>query len=184
VLRYCRSSHALNPPQMKMMSTLWIAIAALAFSCKKHKNTDPADRGTLSAVLSAGALFGSSFQSSVPVSQYAVRANQQFEILGYAISGKDSIQLDMTFPDTLTVGRPFSDASGTQFMLQLVRLDSSENYTSYYCKEPSTTITITSWDKTAGKIAGSFSGKIAPVPPNDSITVTNGVFDTKYKTYP
>jgi hypothetical protein len=169
---------------MKMTSTLWIAVAVLAFSCKKDKHTDPADKGTLSAVLSAGTLFGTSFQSSVPVSQYAIRANQQFEILAFAISGKDSIQLDMTFPDTLTVGRPFNDPSGTQFMLQLFRRDSSANYTSYYCKAPSTTITITSWDKTAGKIAGSFSGKIAPVPTRDSITITNGVFDTKYKTFP
>lgn len=170
---------------MKMMSTLGIAVAVLAFSCKKDTHTDPADKGTLSATISAGTLFGTSFQSSAPVSQFAVRANQQFEILAYAINGKDTIQLDMTFPDTLTVNRPFNDPYGTQFMLQLFHRDSAANYTSFYCKAPSTTITITSWDRVAGKIAGSFSGKIAQVvPPMDSITVTNGVFDTKYKTYP
>jgi len=169
---------------MKMTSTLWIAVAVLAFSCKKDQHTDPADKGTVSAAISAGTLFGTSFQSSSSVSQSAVRANQQFEIVAYAISGKDSIQLDMTFPDTLTVNRPFNDPYGTQFMLQLFHRDPSANYTSYYCKAPSTTITVTSWDRTAGRIAGSFSGKIAQTLAQDSITVTNGTFDTKYKTYP
>jgi len=173
---------------MKMMSTLWMAVAVLAFSCKKDQHTDPADKGEIDAVLSAGSIFGTSFQSNSAVSQYSIRANQQFEILAFAINGKDSIQLDMTFPDTLTVNSPYIDPSGTQFMLQLFHRDaatnSAANYTSYYCKAPSTTINITSWDRNAEKIAGSFSGKIASVPPNDSITVTNGVFDTKYKTFP
>ena len=173
---------------MNMKSTLWVALAVLAFSCSKNQPADPADKGTIGATLSAGSPFGNSFKNSSPISQYAVRANQQFEILAFAVNGKDSIQMDLVFPDTLSVNVPFNDPYGTLFMLQLFHQDpatnTAQNYTSYYCKVPSTTITITSWDKTAGKIAGSFSGKIAPVPPNDSITVSNGTFDTKYKTYP
>jgi hypothetical protein len=173
---------------MKMTSTLWIAVAILAFSCKKDQHADPADRGTIGATLSAGSVFGASFQSTSSVSPYAVRANQQFEIAAFAVKGKDSVQIDLTFPDTLRVNVPFNDPFGTQFMLQLLHRDAATNswanYSSYYCKVPSTAITITSWDPTAGKIAGRFSGKVAPVPPNDSISITNGSFDTKYKTYP
>ena len=170
---------------MKMTCTLLAAaVAVLALSCSKSQPADPAARGTISATLSPSTVFGASFQSTNPVSQVAFRANQQFELVGYAIKGKDSIQIDLTFPDTLTVNTPFRDPYGTQFLIQLYRFDSAYNYTSYYCKSPSTTITITSWDPTAGKIAGTFSGKIAMVPPRDSITVTNGVFNTAYKTFP
>jgi hypothetical protein len=173
---------------MKMKSTLGMALAVLALSCTKSQPADPADKGTIGAVLSAGSPFGSSFKNTSPISPYAIRANQQFEILAFAVNGKDSVQMDLTFPDTLSVNVPFNDPYGTLFALQLFHRDpatnTAANYTSYYCRVPSTTITITSWDKTAGKIAGSFSGKVAPVPPNDSITVSNGTFDTKYKTYP
>ena len=170
---------------MKMKYTLLAAIAVLAFSCsKKDQPVDPATKGTLSATLSGAAVFGTTYQSTIPVSQFATRANQQFEIVAYAVNGKDTVQMDLLFPDTLSLNKPFNDPYGTQFMLQIFRRDPTANFSSYYCKVPSTTVTITSLDRVAKKIVGTFSGKIALVTASDSITVTNGTFNTIYKTYP
>jgi hypothetical protein len=158
---------------MKTKNLLILSIASFAFfiavtSCSK--NTDSGASGQLSATLS-----GTAYTPSTVV---AFDEFSDITIMGLQIKSGDSISLSVSIPDTAT--------GKTSLTLDDAAVDYYDSkgtiaYSSWYYPSHGI-VTFTSWDKSAKKIAGSFSGVIYRGGATlDSVVVTNGKFNTSYQ---
>lgn len=157
---------------MKKTKFRLLALAAFALitasACKKD-NDSPGDSGKFSATIN-----GTAFQPSLAG---ALDAYDYITISGFQVVSNDSLILSLDIPDTAHVNVPISFEDGS---LSYTRSKSGDTYYSWGNGSHGST-TLTSWDKTNKKVAGTFSGVVYEAyGGNDSIVVTNGQFNINY----
>ena len=159
-----------------------LSISALAFcsllfttSCKKD-NKNPNGTGPFSANLN-----GVVFQpiGSGPNAIQGIDDGSMIHIAGGQIVGKDTLALQLSIADTAAVNKPadLSELGGS--WLDYYSLTGSTDYSSAYPKGHGT-LTITSWDKTNKKIAGTFSGVMYDYNSSTDSVKFSGQFNTNY----
>jgi hypothetical protein len=151
--------------QLLALSTAFaLALSIGVTSCKKDKDDSPKP---LTATVN-----GSGFD---PL--YATANALQGEILIEA-TAKDSSYITVSFPDTVKVNTTYKlDDAG----LYYYNGKKNAMYT-YFTSDAHGTITLSTFDKTNKKVAGKFTGVLYNWDgTKDSVTVTNGQFNTTYK---
>ncbi len=165
--------------KLKLTSALTLsAIATIALlsttSCKKS-NSDSGN--SVSATIGTNNLKYSQMQSTY------IRTNTYLDVIGLSVNGKDSAGIDVSIPSNAVVGKAVS--SDTSFDAYLGYIDESKQVSySAYNGQGHIVITVTSWDSTNHKIAGTFSGEVYNDNNlNDSLPVANGKFNSSYSVY-
>jgi hypothetical protein len=151
--------------RLLLLSTAFaLALSIGVTSCKKDKDDSPKP---LTATVN-GAGFDPLY----------VTASAQMGDIHIEGTSKDSSYLIVTFPDTAKVNTNYTfDDAGIYYF------DAKKNaiYT-YFSGSAHGTVTVSSFDKTNKKVAGKFTGVIYNWSgAKDSLTVTNGQFNTTYK---
>jgi hypothetical protein len=163
-------TESMKTKNLLILSVVSFALFIIVTSCSK--NSDSGASAQLSATLS-----GTAYQ---PSQLYAIDEYGNIDIMGLQVKSGDSISLSVSIPDTATgkTALTLDDAAVDYY-------DTKGNiaYSSWYYPSHGT-VTFTSWDKSAKKIAGSFSGVIYRGGATlDSVVVTNGKFNTTYQLY-
>jgi hypothetical protein len=156
------------------MGLLVISSAFLlaATSCKKSNSSNPT--GSMSASVN-----GSAWASSIPtVGLYSIAAGE-FEVEGGQIKSGDSTALALAFFTPFAVNRAFS--SDTAFVdVGYIDSHTLNEYDGGNIAGHSV-VTVTSYDSTGKKIAGTFSGVLYNISGgSDSLVITGGVFNSTY----
>jgi hypothetical protein len=144
------------------------SVLLMTFGCKKSSSSSSS--GGLS-----GSFSGTAFQPSLVL---GLDEGSYLNVAGLQLKGSDSVGVLIDFPDDspLNTGLSFSSA-------EIVYNDSKGTFDFESDFSPSHGIvTITTWDKTNLKIAGTYSGVIYDGN-NDSVVITNGSFNTTYKQF-
>lgn len=150
-----------------------VLIILVAAGCKK--SNDGSGGSGISATLG-----GTAWQS-----QYAAGVNFSGSTLltGAYGKGSDTSMISINIPDSVKVNQADSFYLTTvSYIVKSTQKTYSGGWTAPY---PSHGILlVTSWDKTAHKIAGTFSGVLYNNDfSNDSLKVDNGHFNTSYTAY-
>ncbi|HVU58714.1 MAG TPA: hypothetical protein VHD83_26825 [Puia sp.] len=157
--------------RLSLSSAVVILIAAA--SCKKNNDNGAGAAGISATIGSTG------WQS-----QYAIGVEPNGDsfiyLTGYyGKSAGDTTSFEISISDTAHVNQadPFI-SSDVEFYTSDNKIYSSDEFFGSHG-----TITVTSWDKTAHKMTGTFSGVFYNTQnSNDSLTFTNGHFNTTYLT--
>lgn len=109
-------------------------------------------------------------------------SNGGFDIIGQQFKGGDSTSIDLAFASPIIVNHPVS--SDTSAFVLAYTDTKNGNQTGYAVLTGgfgNAVYTITSYDSTGHRIAGSFSGVLYNISNYaDSLTVTNGKFNTSF----
>ena len=149
---------------------LILTISIAVTSCKKDKDDNPGESAKFSANVG-----GIAFKPAV------VAAFAQFgyiNVQGYEIRSGDTISLQLSLPDTITVNAKltFEDNAGLDYF-NVKKTIEFGNY-----GDSHGTVTFTTVDKTNKKIVGKFSGVLYEHGSNpDSVIVKDGQFNTTYE---
>ena len=177
---------------MKLKSTLFPVVTAAAclsllFSlthCSKNGSSpgnNPRDTGLVSGVLG-----GTSFQT-VHDSIVATVGNDSVHITAYLYKNDVGSQIQLIFPDTLSLNTPYVDTTGKSFVIGYVNTetDPQEIYESGSLHSTDT-LTITSFNKTLHTISGTFTGPVYPggSTSEPALRLSNGYFNTSYTPNP
>ena len=150
-----------------------LAVTALIFSACKKSNDNSSVNGIAATVQ------GSAWQSKATTGYYAWSF---ITIDGYMFNGDDSTVFEVAVSDTATIGNTdvdFSGSSVTYYDVKKGKTYTADGFSGHGAFK------LTAWDKTKLTVAGTFSGVLYSVPDNsDSITVTNGRFNSSYVAEP
>jgi hypothetical protein len=150
-------------------------VILFAASCSKSGG------GSSSAGMSA-TINGTAWANSYPVVALAFSGQAGFEIIGAQFKGGDSTALGLEFQGPVVLNKPFSSDT-TAFVLSYTDIKGG-NQTGYAVLTGGfgkSVVTITSYDSTGHKIGGTFSGVLYNIVTfTDSITITNGKFNTSF----
>jgi VCBS repeat-containing protein len=164
---------------MKLTSTLLtFAVVAsstliLTTSCKKSSSSSAGVSGTVA---------NTGFNSSTAVALYSQSANA-YDVTGFSIKSGDTSILEFFFYGPIQLNKA-------------VNMSSTGGYASYYDTKNSfdwesgggaqaVTFTVTSFDSTNHKIAGTVSGELYnAMGGSDSAALTNGKFNTSFTVTP
>ncbi len=145
------------------------SILLMTFGCKKSSSP-----GTSSSGLT-GSFSGTVFQPSLVV---GLDQGSYLNVAGLQIKGTDSVGVLIDFPDNVSV-----NSSLTFSQAEVIYNDSKGTFDFESENTPSHGIvTVTSFDKTNLKVAGTYSGVIYDNN-NDSVVITNGTFNTAYTSF-
>lgn len=157
--------------KLLVLSTAFaLALSIGVTSCKKDKD----DSGA-SAQLSAN-VGGTDFK---PTLVSAMLWQDGVTVSGYSLKSNDTTYLDVTIPETATANSvlDFDDADVNYYD------DNNKDYASWSSKSHGT-VTVTTFDKTSKKIAGTFSGVLYQWgSTTDSVVVKDGKFNTTYQSF-
>jgi hypothetical protein len=104
---------------------------------------------------------------------------RDFQIDGIQLKNGDSTGMGLVFPVPITVNKTVSSDSGW-IDVEYVDAQKQAEYDGGYTAGHSI-LTITSYDSTGGKIAGTFSGVLYNITGgSDSLVITNGSFSTTF----
>jgi len=150
-------------------SALILAVA----SCKKSNNNSSTNTTQLSASVN-----GSAWANSFPITAvYSVGASN-FQLLGIQLKAGDSTGLGLVILAPITVNQAISSDSGyvdVEYVAQQQVIYDGGHVAGH------SVLTVTSYDPTGQKIAGTFSGVLYNVSGgSDSLLVTNGSFNTSF----
>jgi hypothetical protein len=141
--------------------------------CKKTVTTTQTSQGTLSAVVG-----GSNYTASIVIGAYS-STYDVFAIAGYLPNGNDTSILQVNLPLSVPVNFPFNTDTAFAGIVY-----TQNNGAVEFDAEGGlghAVIDILSWDSTNHKISGTFSGTLyQDTNPNDSVIITNGIFNTSY----
>jgi hypothetical protein len=159
--------------------TLALPILGLSGVVACSKSTQTAgyvSQGTLTATV-GGAKYAPPLTEAVYSSFYST-----FAVFGLQ-PGKDTTYLRIGLPLTgFTIGTPFSLDTARTSGVSWYDSQRTYEYDAIFGQGAShSLITITSWDSTTLKVAGTFSGVLYNINNlSDSIVITNGAFSTSY----
>jgi hypothetical protein len=163
--------------QTRIILTLFIigsfSLVTATVGCKKS-NSSSSGSGTITANVS-----GVSFASSATTSQAIYSsAYGQFDIVGAQVKGGDTTLIDLSWNAAPKLNFPISSDTS---LMEISYFDSKTQAAFDGSDLPGhSIITITSWDSTNLKVAGTWSGVMYGISATDSIVVTNGTFNTTY----
>jgi len=147
-------------------------VALLAVGCKKSNSNSPGPAGI------GATIGGTAWQSQQAVGAITTFNSSFITLTGYTKTSNDSTWFEIDISDTAHVNQPDNNyASSTVYY----GVGASKIYTSdpFYYSHGS--ITVTSWDKNAHTIAGTFNGVFYNTQNgNDSVIVNNGHFNSSY----
>ena len=144
-----------------------ISVLAGVTSCKKSKDANASDQ--ISATIN-----GTAFKPS------AAGAYDEFSYInlaGLQVASGDSVYLTIAFPDSYVAGNSISLSDAL-----LIYYDKKGSFSYSSWNSPSHgSVVVNSWDKSNLNISGTFSGVIySSLSSTDSVTVTDGKFNTSY----
>ena len=148
------------------LSTILVAAFVFAASCKKSSSNP-----------SSGLSFSINGTAFTPTSVSAFDYQGFIEVMGYKLAGADSSAIYIQLDDTTGLSKAI-DVSGVN-NAQIIWTDKSVLYDSWNYSSHGT-LTLTSFDKTNKKIAGTFSGVLYENTGQDSVKVTGGQFNAAY----
>lgn len=153
------------------------ALSLLVTSCSKSNNNSSS--GTITATVGTGSFSPNTFNQAVYYKDSAY-----FDIGGVQYVNKDSSAIDLAFSTPFVVNQKMNTANNDQIYLEY---DDGGVFGKVYVAQPgygSGFLTVTTYDSTNHKIAGTFSGALYNVAnSNDSVVITNGKFNSSYKVY-
>ena len=158
----------LNATSLLSLSTIAVATLFFASSCKKSSSTP-------SSGLSAS-INGTAF---TPAQVVAFDYMGGLQLTGYKIAGTDSSAVYIQFDDTTSLNKTL-DISGIGDA-EVIWTDKSKDYDSWNYQSHGT-LTVTSFDKTNKRVAGTFTGVFYDYTGDDSVKVTGGTFNSAYVT--
>lgn len=177
---------------MKSKFTLFPAVTAagsifLLLSlthCSKNGSSpgnNPGDTGSVSGVLA-----GKPFQT-VHDSITATVGNDSVHIIAFLYKGDIGSQIQLIFPDTLSLNTPYVDTTGKSFVIFYLNTetDPQEFYGSGSTYSTDTLI-LTSFNKALHTISGTFTGPVylGRSTKEPAVRLSNGYFNTSYTTNP
>jgi hypothetical protein len=152
--------------------------------CSKHSNspgTNLKDTGSVRGVLG-----GVPFQT-VQDSIVATVGNDSVHITAYLYKNDVGSQVQLIFPDTLSVNTPYVDTTGRSLVIYYLNTetDPQEVYGSG-SEYSADTLTLTSFNKTLHTISGTFTGPVylGRSLAEPAVRLSNGYFSTSYTSNP
>lgn len=184
-------SYILNYQPMKVTRVSFFALSAIiAFSilvagCSKSNSNSNTSSTSISATIGSSSFSASAYSAGVYSTDSAY-----FGVLGLQIANKDSSIFSLTFSGPVVLNQQITTATNVNSYLNVGYQPNGANGNyygaSYYdFGQGSAIVTVTSYDSTNHKIAGTFSGVLYNENSStDSVIVTNGKFSTTYTVIP
>ncbi|HET6256151.1 MAG TPA: hypothetical protein VFE32_18890 [Puia sp.] len=162
------------PVDRLFASILILTAFLLATSCKKSSNGSNA---SFTATVN-----GTAWAANIPETGELISAG--FELGGIQYKGGDSTAIALGFSAYSKFSQPLNSSDSADMVdISYVDLKTRTAYDGGIVAGHST-ITITSYDSLAGKIAGTFSGVLYNISGgSDSMSITNGIFNTTFVSY-
>ena len=161
-----------NKSLLGLSTAFALTLAIGVTSCKKDKDDN---NGGSSAALSA-TIGTNAFK---PIAITAVAQGTYIHIVGGATLPGDSVYLDVYFPDTAKLNTKISFKDDAD--LQLATFTTLKLYSGQDDRSHGF-VTVSTYDKTSKKIAGTFEGVLYDAfGGKDSVVIKNGQFNTTYK---
>jgi hypothetical protein len=158
---------------MRISRLLVLALAAttvlISTSCKKSNDTN--NNATLSATIGGTVV--------TPPNSVGVfwQSNNYFDVFGFTVKGTDTTVLDINIPSGFKLNTAV--VNGGEYFVGYQT--GNKQYLAGMGYGGTTSFTVTSWDSTGHKIAGTFTASLYNISNgNDSLLVTNGKFNTTY----
>jgi hypothetical protein len=149
------------------------SLVTATVGCKKSNSSSGAN-GAMTATV-AGVGFAASATTTQAIYSSAYR---QFDIVGVQIKSGDTTAIELTWNAATKLNFPIASDTST---LETSYFDSKTQASFDGGDLPGhSIITLTSWDSTNLKVAGTWSGVMYGITGTDSIVVTNGTFSTTY----
>jgi hypothetical protein len=149
------------------------SLVTATVGCKKSNSSSGAS-GSVTANI-AGVTFASTATTTQAIYSSAYG---QFDIVGAQVKNGDTTLIDLSWNPAPKLNFPIS--SDTTVM-EISYFDSKTQVAYDGSDLPGhSIITVTSWDSTNLKVAGTWSGVMYGLSATDSIVVTNGTFNTSY----
>ena len=154
-----------------LLGMLTLITWAILPACKKSNGSSSSVTATIG---------NTSFQSTSLTGTYYTHSGG-FTLIGYQVAKGDTTFVGMTFWSPFQFNVPFS--TDTTLVSLVYSIDNGAAY--YEAYSPNNLghaiITVTSWDSTQRRIAGTFSGSVASIrASDDTLAVTNGKFSATY----
>lgn len=138
----------------------------MAAGCKK--NNDSSNSAGIGATIN-----GAAWQAQASA---GVEADSFITLIGYVIKSGDTTAIELDISDTTHVGQPDAFYSSSASYITKTGIYSGDDFAGGHG-----TITVSSWDKTAHKVVGTFSGVFKNYSNiDDSISIQNGHFNSTY----
>lgn len=154
------------------------ALSLLITGCSKSNNNN---NSSTSITATVGT---SSWSPNVYNQAIYVKDSGYFDIGAVQYVNKDSSAIDLSFGVPVVLNQKLSTANNDQVYMEY---DDNGYFGKIYIAQPgygSGFLTVTSYDSTNHKIAGTFSGVLYNYAnSNDSVVITNGKFDANYKVF-
>ena len=161
-----------------------IALSILTTGCSKSNNNNSSST-SISATVGS-----SSYSSSTYAAGIYSTDSSYFGLLGMQVVNKDTTFFTLDFSGPVVLNQQITTATNANSFLTVGYQPNGAfgNYygASYYdFGQGSAIVTVTSYDSTGHKIAGTFSGVLYnELNSSDSVIVTNGKFSTNFTVIP
>jgi hypothetical protein len=162
----------LKVTSLLMLSGLTVFALLSTTSCKKSSSGSSAG---MTATLSGT---GSGFVAKSTVGAYS-QSSGYIAVAGIMPKTADSVILEVDISDTAKLNTPMPTAQWQSEGIYYYAVEAFTDYEAWYGSGHGS-ITVTSWDQTNHKIAGTFTATMLNQAGSDSIVVTNGTFNTSY----
>jgi hypothetical protein len=141
-------------------------------ACKKDSSGTPANTSTAN-------INGTAFQSS-RATGIDLTSQNSFTLVFFQGKGTDTTSITLSFPDTVQVNKAYK-IGGDNTVVQM-EYETSDQWFSTWSGEETGTLTVTSLNKDAKNIQGTYSA-IAFAAGGDSVVVKDGKFNANYYAY-
>jgi len=148
--------------------SFFIVLAVFA-ACKKNNGG--------ASINSASAIIGSAAFQSTQTVGVDNRSNHSFELNATQLKTGDTSAIDLFFPDTVKLNKAYTLDNDLFYVGYVTSKGQKFYFPDYF--SPIGTLTVTSIDKSAHIVAGTFSGHFL-ASSTDSVVITNGKFNISY----
>jgi hypothetical protein len=162
-----------NRPLFVFLASASIFFLVISIGCKKS-NSNNGVSGQVTASVN-----GTAFANNVSTQGVYASSAGEFQILGASYKSGDSTGIVVTFTIPFTLGNPMNSDTG---YVDVAYLDTKtqQEYDGGFVSGHSI-LTVSSWDSTNLKVAGTFSGVLYNITGgSDSLVITGGTFNSVY----
>jgi hypothetical protein len=155
---------------------LFVIPTVMLLSAPGCKKSNSSSNGSFTATVN-----GTAWVSNIPETGALITITNIFDLGGIQYKNGDSTAIGLTFSSLSQFSQPINSTdSAAQIDVTYVDIKARTQYDGGLLTGHST-ITITSYDSLAGKIAGTFSGVLYNISGgSDSLVITNGIFNTTF----
>jgi hypothetical protein len=155
---------------------LFVIPTVLLLSAASCKKSNSGSNGSFTATIN-----GTAWVANIQETGALITITNIFDLGGIQYKSGDSTAIGLTFSSLSQFGQPINSTdSAAQIDVTYVDIKAGIQYDGGLLAGHST-ITITSYDSLAGKIAGTFSGVLYNISGgSDSLMITNGIFNSNF----